>query len=100
AMGADPRSSIFYNRTKGEAEVSVEKCRYPSLTIVRPGLIGGDRQEPRPAESVARVLLRTLGPILPRQYRVSPAAHIARALIEAALDARPGRHIVESAELA
>lgn len=45
AMGADPRSRVFYSRTKGEAEDAVRACLYPSLTIVRPGLLGGVRHE-------------------------------------------------------
>jgi uncharacterized protein YbjT (DUF2867 family) len=100
AIGADPSSRIFYNRVKGETEESVAACGYPSLTVVRPGLIGGVRRESRPAEYAARQVLRVLGPVLPRRYRISPAEHIASALRAAALDARPGRHLVTPADLA
>lgn len=100
AMGADPGSRIFYNRTKGETERDVEACGYPSLTIVRPGVIGGERSESRPAEFAAVQALRSLGPVLPRQFRISPAPRIAEALLESAIEARPGRHIISSAELA
>lgn len=100
AMGADSRSRIFYNRTKGETEDSVAACGYPSLTIVRPGVIGGERSESRPAEFAALQLLRILGPVLPRQFRISPAARIAEVLLENVLDARPGRRVIGAAELA
>lgn len=100
AMGADHRSRIFYNRTKGEAERSIEACGYPSLTIVRPGVIGGVRSESRPAEFAALQVLRLLGPILPRQFRISPAARIAEALLDGALGGRPGLAVVGAAELA
>ncbi|MGE3508413.1 MAG: NAD-dependent dehydratase [Vicinamibacterales bacterium] len=100
ATGADATSRIFYNRVKGETERSLDGCGYPSLTIVRPGVIGGERAESRPVEYAAIQLLRVLGPLLPRQLRLSPAAHVAHALLEAAIAAAPGRHLVTAAELA
>jgi uncharacterized protein YbjT (DUF2867 family) len=100
AMGASPTSRIFYNRTKGETERSVAACGYRSFTIVRPGVIGGEREESRPAEFVALRVLRALGPLLPRRYRISPAERIADALLTAAIDARPGQHLIGAAELA
>lgn len=100
AIGADAGSRLLYNRTKGEVEASIGALDYPSYTIVRPGLIGGERDEFRPMERVSDAILTVLGPVLPRQWRISPAANIAAALIEAALAARPGRHIVSAAQLA
>ena len=43
---------------------------------------------------------RALGPLLPRRWRLNPAHRIAQALIEAAVNARPGVHIVGSEALA
>jgi uncharacterized protein YbjT (DUF2867 family) len=100
AFGADASSRVFYNRVKGEAEASVAACGYPSLTIVRPNLIGGDREEWRAAEFAAMQVLRVLGPILPRAYRISPAEHIARALLNAVVKAEPGQHVITSRDLA
>jgi len=100
AIGADAGSRLLYNRTKGEVEASIGALDYPSYTIVRPGLIGGQRDDFRPMERVSDAILTVLGPVLPRQWRISPAANIAAALIEAALAARPGRHVVSAAQLA
>ena len=100
AIGADAGSRLLYNRTKGEVEASIGALDYPSYTIVRPGLIGGKRDEFRLAERVSDAILTVLGPVLPRQWRISPAENIAAALIEAALETRPGRHIVSAAALA
>ena len=99
AIGANPDSRIFYNRVKGEVEASVAACGYPSLTIIRPGFIGGVRQESRPAERAAVAAVGLLGPVLPRRWRINPAENIARALLEAAIAAPPGRHVVTSAQL-
>jgi uncharacterized protein YbjT (DUF2867 family) len=99
AMGANASSGIFYNRVKGELERALADVGFSSLTYVRPGLIGGDREEFRPAERAATVALRALGPLLPRRFRLNPAEKIARALIEAALRAEPGVHVVNSESL-
>lgn len=100
ALGADPASRIFYNQVKGELERDLVGLDFASLTFVRPGLIGGERSESRPAERAALVLLRIFGPLLSRAWRINPAERIAAAMIEAAIAARPGTHVVTSAELA
>lgn len=100
AVGANPRSRIFYNRVKGEVEQAIEACGFPSLTIVRPGFIGGTRHESRPLEFAAVRIVGAIGPLLPRRWRINPAGCIARALLEAALRADAGRRIVTSSELA
>lgn len=100
ALGASTRSPLFYSRTKGRLERALRACHYPSLTIVRPGLIGGQRNEYRPGEQVAVRASEKLGPVLPRQLHVNPAERIAETLLEAALLAEPGEHVVESQELA
>ena len=100
AKGADPASRIFYSRTKGELEHALQGLSFDSLTFVRPGLIGGEREAPRVGEHVASLVLGALHPLLPRAWRINPAARIAHSLLEAAIAARPGMHIVDSAALA
>ena len=100
AMGADAQSRFFYNRVKGELETALQAQGWPSLTLVRPGLIGGDRREARAAERAAAVVLGAVGPVLPKRWRISPAAHIADALVGYALAAAPGCRVVGAAELA
>ncbi|WP_409026508.1 NAD-dependent dehydratase [Janthinobacterium sp. SUN098] len=100
AAGANPGSRIFYNRVKGELERDLEQLGFASLTYVRPGLIGGERDVTRAGEGAALRLLRVLGPVLPRRWRINPAPRIAAALLEAALAAAPGVHIVGSEQLA
>ncbi len=96
SIGASVNSSAFYLRTKGETERALESVGFPSLTIVRPSFIGGDRQEPRPMERIALGFFGGISQLLPRRWRVISAERIARCLIDAALIARPGVHVVES----
>jgi uncharacterized protein YbjT (DUF2867 family) len=43
AATADPKSGVFYSRTKGELEQALRRMQFPSLTLVQPGLLGGKR---------------------------------------------------------
>ncbi|WP_066269582.1 NAD-dependent dehydratase [Hydrogenophaga palleronii] len=99
ALGADARSRVFYSRTKGETERDLQAVGYPSLTLVRPGLIAGHRAEPRPLERLAVQVSRVVQPLLPRRYRVVPAERIAHHLLQAALAATPGVHVLPSEAL-
>lgn len=101
SLGADPAArSSFYLRTKGEIERDIETIGFASLTIVRPGLLGGARSERRLAEDVGKVVLGFLGPILPARWRISRPERVAEVLVEAIAAGRPGRHVIESARLA
>ena len=100
AAGANVASRFFYNRVKGDLERDLEALGFASLTHVRPGLIGGEREEARAGEGAALRLLRVLGPVLPRRWRINPAPHIASALLEAALAGTPGVHVVGPEQLA
>lgn len=100
AVGADVSSRFAYNRTKGEVEAGLRAQGWPSLVLVRPGLIGGQREQRRPGEHAAGVLLQALGPVLPRRWRINPAGNIARALVDAALAPAPGETVIDAAQLA
>ena len=99
ASGADADSRIFYSRTKGELERDLRTLGYRSLCLVRPGLLGGERERRRPLEHAGMQLLGAIGPLLPRRYRVVPAERVAASLLRMALDAEPGVRIVESEEI-
>ncbi|KLJ00414.1 NAD-dependent dehydratase [Luteimonas sp. FCS-9] len=99
ALGADAASRVFYNRVKGELERDLAAVGFASLTYVRPGLIGGDRDAFRLGERSAGVVLGALGPLLPPRWRINPATRIAAALLDAAVAAVPGTHVVGSERL-
>ena len=99
AMGANSSSVFFYSRVKGDLERDIEALGFRSLTLVRPGLIGGTREQPRLGEQVASRILGTLRPILPRSLRINPAEVIAGAMLGSALAAAPGRHVIRAAAL-
>jgi uncharacterized protein YbjT (DUF2867 family) len=99
AMGASTDSSFFYARTKGEVERDIREIGFRSLTICRPSLIGGERNEARRAEGAALTLARLLAPILPKRFHVNPADVIAAALLDAAIVAKPGCRWIYAEEM-
>ena len=90
AMGASSDSKIFYTKTKGEVERDIREIGFRSLTICRPSLIGGERDETRSAEGVALALFRVLAPIIPKKFHVNPADAIAAKLLDAVIVAKMG----------
>ena len=99
ALGANPRSRIFYNRVKGELEDAVRALPYRRVTIVRPSLLLGPRAQLRLGEEVAKRVARWLGPMVPRPFRPVEAHAVAATLVREAKADSPGVRIVESAEL-
>jgi uncharacterized protein YbjT (DUF2867 family) len=56
SMGADAKSSVFYNKTKGEMERDVLTQNIKNTFILRPSIIGGKRNEFRLGETVGKSL--------------------------------------------
>jgi uncharacterized protein YbjT (DUF2867 family) len=61
-MGANVSSSLFYNKTKGEMERDVLKQNIKNTYILRPSLIGGNRNELRVGERIAKGVMSLLDP--------------------------------------
>jgi uncharacterized protein YbjT (DUF2867 family) len=98
--GASLSIPLYYCRTKGELERDIGNIGFTSLTIVRPGMIGGARDELRLAEQGVHALATVLRPLLPRGLRINPAANIAKMLVESVIAAKPGRRMITSRDLA
>jgi uncharacterized protein YbjT (DUF2867 family) len=102
AMGANARSSVFYNRVKGELEEALQALATESLVIARPSLLLGDRsvlgQPTRTGEHLAQRLLGPLGWLLPRNLRPIHAAKVAQSLLRK-VPATQGTLVLPSAEL-
>lgn len=56
--GANKNAFFLYTKTKGEAEALVTELNYPRLSIFRPALLLCEREESRPMEKVAQVVIR------------------------------------------
>jgi uncharacterized protein YbjT (DUF2867 family) len=94
ALGADPRSRVFYSAVKGEIETDVAGLGFTSVYALRPSILDGRRSERRPGEHLGLLVGRALAPLLGK-YRPTPVDAVARSMITAAKAAAPGAHVVE-----
>ena len=100
AMGADPDSRIFYNRTKGQMEDALSKIPFESLHIMRPSLLLGNRSEYRLGERIAQFFMTRLSWVIPMNYRPISDEQVAEAMIYVINRSKPGIHIHLSGEMA
>ena len=103
SLGADPRSSVFYNRVKGEMQVAIAELGYASVVIAQPSLLIGDRsalgQPTRAGEIWITRLLNPIMGLVPRGVRPIRANAVAAALLAATLAAQPGVRILRSGDM-
>lgn len=104
ALGADAKSSIFYNRVKGEVEAELARLGLPELHLFRPSLLLGEREDRRPLEALGMALAGPLGTLMVgplARYRAIPGSDVARAMLAVALDDTPHERVTihESASL-
>ncbi|MFN7986933.1 MAG: NAD-dependent epimerase/dehydratase family protein [Thermoanaerobaculia bacterium] len=102
ALGADPRSRVFYNRVKGEAEEAVKGLGFEGVALFRPSLLVGERSESRPAERAAIVATSLVswamaGPLA--RWKPVPVASVATAMLAVAGGALSGVRVVENEEI-
>lgn len=95
ALGASSRSGVFYSRVKGELEDALRAMGWPSLCVLRPSVIAGDRKESRPLERLGEMVLR----FGPATYRPVAARRIAAAMVATALREPHGVTVIESREI-
>lgn len=92
AVNADANSPLLYPRTKGEMEKELEALGFPALTIARPSLLQGARDERRRLESLGLGAMKLSRPLFPRvteKWWPVEAEVVARALVHAARE--PGQ---------
>ena len=81
SVGADPESKNFYLKCKGEVEKQISNLSFDSLSIYRPGLLIGPREEKRAAEAFGQWLQPNLiDPLLlgsAKKYRSVKASDLA-----------------------
>jgi uncharacterized protein YbjT (DUF2867 family) len=95
ALGASRGSPFFYSRVKGEVEAALSAMDWPSLAVLRPSVIAGERGESRPLERLGERLLQ----LAPAAWRPVAASDIAAAMIATALREPPGVTVIESREI-
>ena len=87
AMGANAQSKIFYNKVKGELENHIHSLNLKYVSILRPSLLLGERQEQRTLEDMTQKLYRKFSHLVPNTFKYKPvtAEQVAHTMVDAAL---------------
>lgn len=81
AAGANSKSKNFYLKMKGELEKSIQTLPFEIISILRPGLLAGDRIQNRPTEKISYFILNALNKLgLFKRYRPIHASLVAKAM--------------------
>jgi len=99
AIGSDAKSKFFYNRVKGEIENSLMKMEYSSVSIFRPSLLLGKRNEFRLGEWLLNITMGPLSFLIPPKYRPVTGHNLAEVIINTGVENRPGIRILESVDI-
>ncbi len=87
SIGADPESSNFYLRTKGEVEHAVQQLKFEKTIILRPSMLLGKRDEFRFMEEAGKLIMSPLRFVLRgklKKYRAIHARTVAKAMVNLA----------------
>ena len=99
AMGANPKSSVFYSQAKGLMESELQKIGFDTLHIFRPSMLLGNRDEFRLGEKVGIVLFKLLSWLFVGSLKKYKAIHtdvVAKAMYKAAQAEKIGVNIYPS----
>lgn len=94
AAGASKSSMFGYRKMKGEIEEDVKALGFDHTVIMKPGLIGGEREERRTGEAVVRSIASLAGKIHTGALKdgwAQDADVIARAAVSAGMQCLEGK---------
>lgn len=99
SVGANSASSNFYLRLKGEVEDSLRKLAIPSVSVFRPSMLLGKREEFRFAEQIGQVAMKAFSWCIPSIYKPIEASLVAKAMAQTSVSATAGFQILHYKEM-
>ncbi len=99
SVGASAKSGNFYLKFKGEVEEAVALMSIPSVSVFRPSMLMGKRNEFRLAEEITKIFAPPLSFLFPAKYRPIKGHDVAQAMIAAAKRAEPGFRVYHFNEM-
>lgn len=102
SVGADACSRNFYLALKGETETAVLRQNIPTICIMRPSILLGNRKESRPGEIIGKTVMRFASLFLfgsSKKYKAIQANDVAEAMLQASQKKQPGKFILDYAAM-
>ena len=99
AIGSNSKSSIFYNKVKGEVEENLKEVPFHSMQILRPSMLLGTRKEFRRGEEIGKFVASTLWFLFPKRYRGIHASQVAACMINTMKKPVKGVQVIESEKM-
>lgn len=86
AQGADAGSMFFYNQVKGELERHLKNANLNCVSIIRPSLLIGERNEKRTLEDLSQKIFKGVSQFIPDTFIYKPvtAVQVAHTMVEVA----------------
>ena len=82
SSGANLKSKSFYLNLKGSIEKYVTDLNLKSVSILRPSLLLGKRNEKRFGEKLAQIIMPKISFFMPSKYKAIKAEKVARAMLQ------------------
>lgn len=102
SIGADPKSSIFYLKTKGEVEKAFVDAGFDRVLLFRPAGLLGKRDETRIGETLGIGFMKIISPLLIgglKKNRPIEAKHVAYVMAHQPVNHVKGSRVFESHEI-
>ena len=98
SVGANPKTSNFYLKVKGETEKDLEAIGFDSLIILRPSMLMGERKEFRFGELIGKGVMTLVNPLMVgsmSKYKGIEGSTVAKAMVRLGKESLTGVHVLE-----
>lgn len=102
SVGADSNSNNFYLKLKGEVEDAVSRFSIRNISIFRPSILLGKREESRTGEKIGQAVMSFFSFMMIgswEKYRPVDAGIVAKAMIQAAKEKNEGSSVYGFGEI-
>jgi len=102
SVGANPNTSNFYLKVKGETEKDLEAIGFDSLIILRPSMLMGERKEFRLGELIGKGIMTLANPLMLgslSKYKGIQGKTVANAMLKLGKENLKGIHVLEGNDL-
>ncbi len=99
AVGANINSPVYYSQVKGQLEVEISKLPLPSISILQPSLLIGNRKKVRPMEQAMQVLAPKISWLFMgglEKYRPITAVEVAASIVNLSLKPQVGVNVIRA----